>query len=98
MIPKNITLKRSVALVMCLAMLHILCIDERETTISPLTATDEATIELERAVPLQPYGSNTPEGQHTSDQPLPISLILPATAGQRCFTLSCLISIGAEKS
>lgn len=75
MIPKNITLKRTVALVMCLARLHNYCIDERETIISPLTATDEATIELEGAVPLQPYGWDTPEGQHTSNQPLPMQLI-----------------------
>ena len=75
MIPKNISLKRTVALVMCLAKLHNFCINERESIISPMIANDEANIELEGAVPLQSYNLNTPEGQHTSQQPLPMQLL-----------------------
>ena len=75
MIPKKITLKKTVALVMCLAKLHNFCIDERETSISPLTAVDEATIELDGAVPLQHYDADTDEGQFTAQQGLPLQLI-----------------------
>jgi DDE superfamily endonuclease len=74
-IPKRITLKKTVALVMCLGKLHNYCIDERDTSISPLIATDEATLELGGAVPLQPYDSRTSEGQLTNQLPLPMQLM-----------------------
>jgi hypothetical protein len=44
--------------------LHNFCINERESIISPMIANDEANIELEGAVPLQSYNSNTPEGMN----------------------------------
>ena len=68
-------MKKTVALVMCLAKLHNFCIDERETSISPLTAVDEATLELNGAVPLQQYDADTAEGQFTAQQGLPLQLI-----------------------
>jgi hypothetical protein len=74
MIPKQVTLKRTVALVMCLAKLHNFCIDERDGGVSQIMARDEANLELEGAVPLESYNSNSAEGQH-SQQPLPLQLI-----------------------
>jgi hypothetical protein len=76
MIPKKITLKKKVAMVMCLGKLHNYCVDERESSISPLTQGDEATsIELEGAVPLQSYFTNTTEGHLTGQQGLPMQLM-----------------------
>ena len=74
MVPKQITLKRTVALVMCLAKLHNFCIDERGSNNSPIMACDEANLELEGAVSLESYNSNTAEGQH-SQQALSLKLI-----------------------
>jgi hypothetical protein len=75
MIPKRITLKKTVVLVMCLGRLHNYCIDERDTSISPLIATNKATLELGGAVPLQPYDSRTSEGQLMNQLPLPMQLM-----------------------
>lgn len=75
MIPKKISLKKTVAMVMCLGKLHNYCIDERESSISPLTPGDEATIELEGAVPLQSYPANTIRGHLTGQQGLPMQLM-----------------------
>jgi hypothetical protein len=72
--PKNVTLKKTVAIVMCLAKLHNYCINERESAICPMTAGDEANIEMDGAVPLQEYPANSWTRRFT-DQRLPRQLI-----------------------
>jgi DDE superfamily endonuclease len=51
-IPMNVTVRKSVALVLSLAKLHNFCIDFDDSHVLPQTATDEWQNELQGAVPL----------------------------------------------
>ena len=50
--PKNVTLTKTVALVLCLARLHIFCMDEKQS-VEIMTAQDNVNIEEFGAVPLE---------------------------------------------
>jgi hypothetical protein len=51
--PKNVSLKKAVALVVSLARLHNFCIDKKQLQIENMTARDERYIERLGAVPLE---------------------------------------------
>lgn len=65
--PKQITVKKTIAMVICLAKLHNFCIDERDKQ-HQMYAPDEANIELFGAVPLQTV-------QHSGLQRVPVQLL-----------------------
>jgi len=73
-IPKNISLRRTIAMVICLAKLHNFCIDERDNNVESLLAIDELSIERRGAFRLQQYNQSTIEGIHTTNS-LPLQLI-----------------------
>ena len=66
-LPKHISVKKTVALVTCLAKLHNFCIDERDNH-DTIYAPDEAYIELHGAVPMQAV-------QHAGHQLIPVQLL-----------------------
>lgn len=66
-LPKRITLKKTVALVTCLAKLHNFCISQRDRQCA-IYAPDEACIELHGAVPMQYV-------QHAGNQLIPVQLL-----------------------
>jgi hypothetical protein len=51
--PKKVSLKKAVALVVSLARLHNFCIDQKQLQIENMTAWDECYIERLGAVPLE---------------------------------------------
>ena len=59
----NVTLRKSVALVLSLAKLHNFCINFDDTHVLPQTATDERQNELQGAIPLVQTQQSESQGQ-----------------------------------
>jgi hypothetical protein len=78
--PNGYGLAKTTALVMCLCRLHNYCIDHREgnvrspNSVPPLTARDQADINVHGGIPLDERNNNSPDqllhgGEHFDDAP-----------------------------
>ena len=66
--PRGVSIRKSVALVLALAKLHNFCIDQKEVQVESMTAQDERYIEEQGAVPLE-------DDPRTNGQQIPRQLI-----------------------
>jgi hypothetical protein len=60
-IPRGISLKKTVALVIVLAKLHNYCIDEKDADVPAISAVDELRTEMQGGIPLET--TPTPSGR-----------------------------------